>query len=200
MIPGDFYRLSSLVVLNISRNYFVNTPASISQLPQLRYLCLDDCRDLKALQKLPATMHEISANNCFSLETLSSQDAITGKWMWPIFYFTACFKLAVNQGCRFDVIVPGIHVPNLFIQQNMGSSIIIQLPPNWYNEKLKGLAGCRVFAIRENPHLLTDDPASDIAICCRLEAFDYTVTSSFQFLIYRIPSLQSDHLWIGFHS
>ncbi|KAF2290870.1 hypothetical protein GH714_016015 [Hevea brasiliensis] len=252
MIPGDFYCLSSLQVLNISRNNFVNTPASISQLPQLRYLYLDDCKNLKALRKLPATIHEISANNCISLETLSSPDAIAGKWMWPIFYFTNCFKLSVNQGgdsmpfkflrshlqslsmnqlqvllspslslslslslllslnmvifmlqdvsfpgCRFDVIVPGIEVPNWFIQQHMGPSVVIPLPPNWYNEKFKGLAVCPVFAICENPDLLTDGPASDIAIYCTLEAIDCTI---FKFLIYRIPSIQSDHLWMGFHS
>ncbi|KAG8660837.1 hypothetical protein MANES_02G199800v8 [Manihot esculenta] len=228
MFPGDFHYLSSLVVLNLSRNNFVNTPASISQLPQLRYLYLDECKNLKALRKLPATLHEIYANSCISLESLSSPDAIAGKWMWPIFYFTNCSKLAVDQGgdsmafkflrshlqslsmnqlqdvsfrgCRFDVIVPGIEIPNWFIQQNMGPSVVIKLTPNWYNDKFKGLAVCPVFAIRGNPDLLTDGPASDIAIYCRLEAVEYTVVSSFKFLIYRVPSLQSDHLWMGFHS
>ncbi|XP_057993762.1 disease resistance protein RPV1 isoform X2 [Hevea brasiliensis] len=78
MIPEDFYCLSSLVVLNISRNNFVNTPASISQLPQLRYFYLDNCKNLKTLRKPPTTIHEVSANNCISLETLSSPDAIAG--------------------------------------------------------------------------------------------------------------------------
>ncbi|KAF2290874.1 hypothetical protein GH714_016059 [Hevea brasiliensis] len=55
-------------------------------------------------------------------------------------------------------------------------------------------------AILENPDLLTDGPASDIAIYCTLEAIDRTGTSIFKFLIYRIPSIQSDHLWMGFHS
>ncbi|EEF40577.1 leucine-rich repeat-containing protein, putative [Ricinus communis] len=228
MIPADFYTLSSLEVLNIGRNNFVNIPASISQLPRLRFLYLDDCKNLKALRKLPTTIHEISANNCTSLETLSSPEVIADKWNWPIFYFTNCSKLAVNQGndstafkflrshlqslpmsqlqdasytgCRFDVIVPGTEVPAWFSHQNVGSSLIIQLTPKWYNEKFKGLAICLSFATHENPHLLPDGLSTDIAIYCKLEAVEYTSTSSFKFLIYRVPSLKSNHLWMGFHS
>ncbi|XP_050236343.1 TMV resistance protein N-like [Mercurialis annua] len=227
MIPVDFDCLSSLKVVNLSRNIFVNLPASISRLPQLRYLYLDDCVCLKALRKLPSTIHEISADNCASLEMLSSSEVIADKWNWPIFYFTNCFKLAVNRGndssvfeflrshlqslsmsqlqdasssCRFDVIVPGTELPNWFSNQITGSSIIVQLCPNWYNEKFKGLAVCVLFAIHEDPQLLSEGVVSDIAIYCKMEVSDHTATSSFKFLIYRVPSLQSDHLWMGFHS
>ncbi|KDP31604.1 hypothetical protein JCGZ_14829 [Jatropha curcas] len=228
MIPGDFHCLTSLEVLNISKNNFVNMPASISRLPRLRYLYLDDCKNLKTMQKLPPTIHEISANNCTSLEAISSPEAITDKWKWPIFYFTNCFRLAVNrgddsmafkflrshlqflkmsqlqevtyQGCRFDVIVPGTEIPDWFSQQKMGSSVTIQLTANWYTEKFKGLAVCPVFASFDNQDLLTGGQASDIAIYCKLEAIGSSGTSVFKFLIYRVPSLQADHLWMGFHS
>ncbi|XP_065847512.1 disease resistance-like protein DSC1 isoform X2 [Euphorbia lathyris] len=227
MIPEDFHYLSSLEILNIGKNNFVNMPASISQLPQLRYLFLDECKSLKALRKLPATIHEISANNCNSLDTLSSPEAIADAWMWPIFYFTNCFKLAVNQssgstafeflrshlqslpmsqlqdasphsGHRFDVIVPGTEIPDWFCEQKMGPSVTIQLSPDWYNEKFKGLAVCTVLI---TSHFLSDNPASDIAIYCKLEAIGKSVTRpSFKFLIYRLPYFESDHLWMGFHS
>lgn len=98
LMPKDFYCLYSLEVLNIGRNNFVNTPESVSRLPQLKYLFLDECKSLKALRKVPASIHEISANNCSSLDTLLIAEAITDAWMWPIFYFTNCFKLSVNQG------------------------------------------------------------------------------------------------------
>lgn len=104
------------------------------------------------------------------------------------------------QGRRFDVIVPGTDVPDWFNQQNIGSSVTIHLAPNWYDRKFKGLAICAVFETHENPTSFTDGPASDIAISCRLEAIESSVTSSFKFLIYGVPSIQSDHLWMGFHS
>ncbi|XP_065879958.1 disease resistance-like protein DSC1 isoform X2 [Euphorbia lathyris] len=229
VIPEDFYCLSSLEVLHIGKNNFVNMPASISRLPQLRYLFLDECKSLKALRKLPATIHEISANNCKSLDTLSSPEAMFADvWMWPIFYFTNCFKLAVNQGNgststafeflrshlqslpmtklqdassysgrRFDVIVPGTEIPDWFSEQKMGASVTIQLSPDWYNEKFKGLVVCTVLITSQ---FLRDNPASDIAIYCKLEAIGYSATSSFKFLIYKLPYLECDHLWMGFHS
>ncbi|WCJ43960.1 Disease resistance protein (TIR-NBS-LRR class) family [Euphorbia peplus] len=225
-IPEDFYYLSSLEVLNIGKNNFVNMPVSISRLPQLRYLFLDECKSLKALQKLPATIHEISANDCSSLDTLSSPEVIADAWMSPIFYFTNCFKLAVNQGSgstafeflrshlqslpmsqlqdassysgrRFDVIVPRTNIPDWFCEKKMGASVTIQLSPDWYNEKFKGLSVCTVLT---TSHFLTDNPASDVAIYCKLEAIGNSVTSNFKFLIYRLPYFQCDHLWMGFHS
>ncbi|XP_040998905.1 disease resistance protein RPV1-like [Juglans microcarpa x Juglans regia] len=72
-LPEDLSRLSSLESLNLSKNHFTCLPDSISQLPKLKFLCLDDCGRLQLLPKFPSTTQFVMARECTSLQNYSNQ-------------------------------------------------------------------------------------------------------------------------------
>ncbi|WKA00216.1 hypothetical protein VitviT2T_018597 [Vitis vinifera] len=82
------------------------------------------------------------------------------------FYFCNCFRLVGNEQSdgveailefgllhqdrnpwlQYNVVVPGSSsIPEWFIHQSAGYLVPVELPPHWYNTKLKGLAFCAVF-------------------------------------------------------
>ncbi|KAG7940981.1 hypothetical protein I3843_16G015000 [Carya illinoinensis] len=71
-LPDDLNCLSSLESLNLSRNNFTCLPDSISQLPKLKSLCLDNCSRLQLLPNLPSTTR-VMARECTSLPNYSNQ-------------------------------------------------------------------------------------------------------------------------------
>ena len=76
-IPEDLGGLSSLTSLNLDGNYFSNLPSGcFSNLLQLLHLSLNNCGQLKSLPKLPPKLARLYANNCSSLEHLSTD----GMW------------------------------------------------------------------------------------------------------------------------
>ncbi|KAG7940982.1 hypothetical protein I3843_16G015100 [Carya illinoinensis] len=72
-LPEDLSGLSSLESLNLSRNNFTRLPDSISQLPKLKFLCLDNCSRLQLLPNLPSTTQFVMARECTSLQNYSNQ-------------------------------------------------------------------------------------------------------------------------------
>ncbi|XP_042965191.1 TMV resistance protein N-like isoform X2 [Carya illinoinensis] len=72
-LPEDLSSLSSLESLNLSRNNFTRLPDSISQLPKLKFLCLDNCSRLQLLPNLPSTTQFVMARECTSLQNYSNQ-------------------------------------------------------------------------------------------------------------------------------
>lgn len=71
-IPMGLERLSFLKKLDLSKNYFSHLPDSISHVPNLVKLKLDDCAMLKAISHLPPSLGSLSARNCTSLERVVS--------------------------------------------------------------------------------------------------------------------------------
>lgn len=71
-IPDEFGSLSSLIVLDLSQNDFVDLPTCcFSSLFQLLYLFLDDCKRLKSLPRLPPRLIRLGASFCYSMKPLS---------------------------------------------------------------------------------------------------------------------------------
>ncbi|KAL5845682.1 hypothetical protein ACOSQ3_009206 [Xanthoceras sorbifolium] len=70
MIPNDLGSLICLEELDLSRNNFVSLPESISQLPKLTRLCLNESHMLRWLPKLPPEIYFLEAEDCTSLETV----------------------------------------------------------------------------------------------------------------------------------
>ncbi|XP_028796198.1 TMV resistance protein N-like [Neltuma alba] len=69
----DFDSLSSLIILELSGNDFVNLPIGcFSGLSRLVSLSLDCCRSLTSLPRLPPRLIRLNASNCDSMEPLSS--------------------------------------------------------------------------------------------------------------------------------
>ncbi|KAK4278795.1 hypothetical protein QN277_016594 [Acacia crassicarpa] len=72
-IPDDFGSLSSLIVLDLSCNNFVNLPtACFSSLFRLLFLSLDCCDELESLPRLPPRLIQLIASHCESMKPLSS--------------------------------------------------------------------------------------------------------------------------------
>ncbi|XP_058755708.1 disease resistance protein RPV1-like [Vicia villosa] len=67
----------SLKKLNLSKcRYLEILPDNIQNCSMLEILDLDDCRKLKSLPKLPASLQSFTARNCIHLETNSIQQSI----------------------------------------------------------------------------------------------------------------------------
>ncbi|XP_062021786.1 disease resistance protein RPV1-like [Rosa rugosa] len=159
-IPDDFGCLFPLVSLNLSKNNFVSLPKSIRQLSKLRNLNLESC---KTLQKLPDLSSSI--NFSFGAEGSISQERLSS-----CFNLINCSKLVVNQRCnnialkmlsrflqgipsagnRFETIIPGSEISELFSDQSVEPVISMELPRQWHKNKWMGYAFCACFVIRRD--------------------------------------------------
>ncbi|CAL5386673.1 unnamed protein product [Camellia sinensis] len=72
IIPDDFEKLLSLVLLNLSHNDLSSLPCSLSGLSILEKLVLSHCKYLKVLPPLPSSLIELNAANCTALESISN--------------------------------------------------------------------------------------------------------------------------------
>ncbi|KAL6179774.1 hypothetical protein ACLB2K_046445 [Fragaria x ananassa] len=71
---NDFSSLIFLRELDLSGNYFVRLPESISHLPKLETLVLSNCRKLQLLpKKLPLSLQDVYAQDCTSLTDYPNQ-------------------------------------------------------------------------------------------------------------------------------
>ncbi|KAJ4960923.1 hypothetical protein NE237_020833 [Protea cynaroides] len=69
-IPDDLWKLCYLKSLNLSGNYFIGLPSSVSQLSELETLTLGSCNSLQSLPILPSSLHSLDASGCGMLERL----------------------------------------------------------------------------------------------------------------------------------
>nr|ANB44748.1 resistance protein 2 [Prunus sogdiana] len=68
-LPKDLGSLSSLEHLDCGQNSFCRLP-SLSGLSKLEYLCLNDCRKLRAIPELPTNPKVLRGFGCTALETM----------------------------------------------------------------------------------------------------------------------------------
>ncbi|XP_057972921.1 TMV resistance protein N-like isoform X1 [Malania oleifera] len=208
-IPNDIGCLSSLRQLNLGHNNFITIPSSISQLSELRFLYLEGCKRLQALPELPSSIDTLVADGCTSLEKLPNTHALK---YWHA-GFSNCSKLLENQCIDdlfeilvknqlqasnsppyFDTVLPGKEIPKSFSHQNMGDSVSIQLPPNWYDD-IVGVAMCVVFKSHEG----SCPSVSDVAWGPRY-VDGYGLTYDYCIGYENHPEFKSseEHLWLGY--
>ena len=109
--PCDSSYLSSLVWLDLSRKTFTTLPSSLSQLPRLQCLILDDCKSLRSLPEPPSSIVCLWANGCTSLETFPYPSNVyrARKFRRIDFRFSNCFRLVENeQSVSVEAILLGI--------------------------------------------------------------------------------------------
>ncbi|KAL6317019.1 hypothetical protein AAG906_026754 [Vitis piasezkii] len=136
-INDNIGHLRFLEELNLSRNNLVTIPEESPQ-----YLSSSSC--LRPVTfKLP---------NCFAL----AQDNVT----------TILEKLHQNflPEIEYSIVLPGSTIPEWFQHPSIGSSVTIDLPPNWHNKDFLGFALCSVFSLEEDE--IIQGPG---LICCNFE-------------------------------
>uniref|UniRef100_M1APH1 Nematode resistance n=1 Tax=Solanum tuberosum TaxID=4113 RepID=M1APH1_SOLTU len=132
-------------------------------LPRLRILELVSCERLERLPELPTTIEEVFADNCTSLMT-DNVGILTNYKMLQRISFTNCvgllenqqmhdmatslwlhlFKKCIVKSGHFSIYLPGEQVPEWFGYKLNGTSVSMQLPNDWYNDKFMGFAICVV--------------------------------------------------------
>ncbi|KAJ4717259.1 putative Disease resistance protein [Melia azedarach] len=222
-IPTDMCNLVSLKELNLSRNNFVSLPETISCLPKLKQLMLEDCKSLQSLTKFPSNAMRVRADGCASLErvpdTLKSRHS-----SHLIIGYVNCSKLLGNKNLAFSMlerfleaesnpsvcfvtVVPGNKIPEWFKYQNEGSTItIMRTPYSYYNEnksKLVGYAICCVFNVQKDQPIgkRCGRSSSKHGLGCYMTADQRESTVSYFTHFYNESGQpMSDHLWLLYFS
>ncbi|XP_031262809.1 TMV resistance protein N-like [Pistacia vera] len=201
-IPREVGNLVSLQYLHLGKNNFVSLPSSISRLPKLMKLYLDNCHRLQSLPELPPNLDGLYVNYCTSLERLPNALFITP---YPVGYISCvnCLKLSdykasvastpkeiPNPGCWFtSTVIPGSEVPKWFSHQSEGSSIRIKCLPDM---KLKGFFLTAVLFTRKHFPALNNN--ARIGFQYSQEGRNMSVDCSFPNKF--IHGSVSDHLWL----
>ncbi|XP_004306950.1 PREDICTED: uncharacterized protein LOC101303937 [Fragaria vesca subsp. vesca] len=156
--------LSSLRELILSgNNNLESLPEAMNRLGDLEKLYLRGCKGLKSIPELSSSIRRIAADDCTSLETVSTpQLPCVGSIR---FSFFNCLKLVNtnlfmcivetaatdNQGedlgSDYRMCLPGSDIPDWFNHQDRGSSVTVQLPPDW-SHMSDGLAICAISNLR----------------------------------------------------
>ncbi|XP_004290248.1 PREDICTED: TMV resistance protein N-like [Fragaria vesca subsp. vesca] len=167
-IPSDIGCLSSLLSLNLSGNDFISLPARISELSKLENLYLSDCKKLQQLPVLSSDKTlEVTADGCTSMNEVQYPSNLRGL-NCLFFNFINCsgvvhkdgfheitFTMLLQRylegtsdsGDRFEIVIPGSHIPWLFSHQRVGPSVSVDLNSGWNDNKWMGYALSAVFEV-----------------------------------------------------
>ncbi|ESR45533.1 hypothetical protein CICLE_v10000206mg [Citrus x clementina] len=206
-IPFDIGSLFSLEAIDLSGNNFVSLPSSINQLLKLKILCLERCRNLTSLPELPPEIVFVGAEDCTSLETISSFTKLSRSPNIAL-NFLNCFKLVEDQvskdnlavtlmkqwllevpncSSQFHIFLPGNEIPRWFRFRNIGGSVTMRAP------RLDNFIGFAVCAVLSLPRCM-DRFYSEIQCKLLWGEDDY----KFSVAIPSFTTLESDHLWLAY--
>ncbi|RVW12112.1 Disease resistance-like protein CSA1 [Vitis vinifera] len=164
-INDNLGHLRFLEELNLSRNNLVTVPEESPQ-----YLSSSSC--LRPVTfKLP---------NCFAL----AQDNVA----------TILGKLHQNflPEIEYSIVLPRSKIPEWFQHPSIGSSVTIELPPNWHNKDFLGFALCSVFSLEEDE--IIQGPG---LICCNFEFKEGPyLSSSISWTHSGDRVVETDHIWL----
>ncbi|KAL6124438.1 hypothetical protein ACLB2K_076950 [Fragaria x ananassa] len=208
--------LSSLRKLDLSgNNNLESLPEAMNRLDHLEKLYLRGCKGLKSIPELCSSIQRIDADDCTSLETVSTpQLPCVGS---ICFTFFNCLKLVNtnllrdfmetaatdNQGedsgsdSDHHMCLPGSDIPDWFNHQDRGSSVTVQLPPDWSSDKFQGFAICAISNLRGAREAL------ESALCCatfktnEVEVYFYFPLLSKHLVGINNP-LESNHMIMGY--
>ncbi|KAK1548846.1 hypothetical protein Q3G72_021461 [Acer saccharum] len=174
MISDEFEKLSSLEVLNLSRNNFCSLPSSLRGLSLLKDLALSHCRELKSLPPIPSSLLKLDVANCSALESISDLSNLESLHYLNLTNCTKIMDIPGLQrlksmrrlylsGCNasFPVVkerlakvalkylrnlsVPGSEIPNWFVQE-------IPCFASHKNREIKGIIIGVVISLDQSTH------------------------------------------------
>ncbi|KAJ9675909.1 hypothetical protein PVL29_024735 [Vitis rotundifolia] len=82
----------------------------------------------------------------------------------------------------YQALVPGSRIPKWFTHRSVGSKVIVELPPQWYNTKLMGLAACVVFNFKG----AVDGYLGTFPLACFLNGHHAVLSDRSQVIVYFI--------------
>jgi Leucine-rich repeat (LRR) protein len=185
---------TSLRHLNLSYTDIESIPDCIKALHQLEELCLSGCTRLASLPDLPCSIKALEAEDCESLESVSS----------PLYTpsarlsFTNCFKLGGeareaiirrSSDSTGSVLLPGREVPAEFDHRAQGNSLSILLP-------LGGNSQFMVCVVISPRHDITK-MSNESELLCRINGESCSYDEEFD--IVDVSNCRREHLFI-FHS
>ncbi|XP_044469721.1 disease resistance protein RPP2B-like [Mangifera indica] len=173
VLPSNIGQLLSLEYLDIAQNNLETLPESIKDLSKLEGLYLSNCQRLKYLPKLPSSLRQICAEDCVSLESISSLFLRVDSFI-DIIDFANCLKLKLEMTDALllniersaadhlsrqlyhlkniapfwqwaSIYYPGCEIPKWFDIKSNGS--FIKFPEDWVNDNLFGFALCVVVSL-----------------------------------------------------
>ncbi|XP_062001457.1 disease resistance protein RUN1-like isoform X2 [Rosa rugosa] len=201
----------------LRRNNFESLPATMNQLVRLTRLNVEACKSLKSIPELSSSIQYIDAHDCTALHTVSKPKLKPQQQTHHSFTFSNCLQLVqtnlfndiveTHSHCQdnclqvlsFKMCLAGRNkIPDWFNHQCGGSSITVQLPPNWFCNQFFGFAICANFkgANIETSHLSARS-------FCTLTGNQGKTAFSFDLLRWRFKSdrfLESDHMFLGYVS
>ncbi|KAL6316251.1 hypothetical protein AAG906_017798 [Vitis piasezkii] len=115
--------------------------SGLKKFPNIQDLRLGQCQSLTGIPELPSSIRDIDAHNCTALlPGSSSVSTLQGLQ----FLFYNCSNPKLLENIAFSIVFPGTGMPEWIWHQNVGSSIKIQLPTDWYSDDFLGFALCSV--------------------------------------------------------
>ncbi|KAF2297219.1 hypothetical protein GH714_019556 [Hevea brasiliensis] len=127
--PIENVKFLETLHLNECKN-LVSLPSNIHQLSRLEEIDLTYCKGLLSLPKLPSSLILLKANNCESLENLSSRS----KCNFECIHFANCFKLDLKADAHLAIQLIASKLPS-------------------HRHQLKGIAFCIVIALEGSQSL-----------------------------------------------
>ncbi|KAF5469372.1 hypothetical protein F2P56_013453 [Juglans regia] len=195
---------TTLQELNLSESDIVSLPSCIKTFVQLRYLDLDNCKQLEEILQLPPNIEQVSAEGCMLLESFPQ---VSAKFQFNTYNLPE-LRLINLSSCPKMLINIGIPLPNPLLLEGHLPECNIILPgnriPDWFDYCKETNSNSNSCEIDINGPLCLDEIAA-IAFCAVVapnpERNTYFIVSIKDIAIGEIEwfcSTNSDHVCLGY--
>ncbi|TMW85557.1 hypothetical protein EJD97_022960 [Solanum chilense] len=161
-LPESIDNFSGVKLINLSNcKYLENLPSSIFKLKSLRTLDLSGCSRLEKLSDDLGRLDGLEELHCDDTAIRTMPSSISQLKNLKHLSLRGCKNALGLQGLsmvddEFRICIPGSEVPDWFMYKNLGPSLSVKLPKNWYTNKFMGFALCVVFDSFKEPSCMNN--------------------------------------------